>query len=131
MKFWASVRLEVRRGEFLKNGPDAYGARTKVKVVKNKVAPPFKTSEFDMIFGRGISKSGDVLDLAVLHELVTKSGTYYNYKETRLGQGRDNAKQFLEDNAEVFGEIDTILRAKLGMNRNLAPTALVTTRLDV
>ncbi|MES1228375.1 MAG: recombinase RecA, partial [Armatimonadota bacterium] len=92
LKFWASVRLEVRRGEFLKNGPDAYGARTKVKVVKNKVAPPFKQAEFDMIFGRGISRAGDVLDLAVLNEFVTKSGTYYNYKETRLGQGRDNAK---------------------------------------
>ncbi len=113
LKFWASCRLEVRRGEFLKNGTDAYGARTKVKVVKNKVAPPFKNAEFDMIFGRGISKSGDVLDLAVEHDLITKAGTYYNYGETRLGQGRDNARQFLDDNQEVFAELDQKLRALL------------------
>lgn len=130
LKFWASVRLEVRRGEFLKNGPDAFGARTKVKVVKNKVAPPFKTAEFDMIFGRGISKSGDVLDLAVAHDLVSKAGTYYNYRETRLGQGRENARQFLDENSEVFAEIDGLLRAKLGLVKSAA-TAVVATRMDV
>lgn len=129
LKFWASVRLEVRRGEFLKNGPDAYGARTKVKVVKNKVAPPFKQAEFDMIFGRGISKAGDVLDLAVLNEFVSKAGTYYNYKETRLGQGRDNARQFLEDNPEILMELDSMIRAKYGLVKEA--TAVVSTRLDV
>jgi len=113
LKFWASCRLEVRRGEFLKNGTDAYGARTKVKVVKNKVAPPFKNAEFDMIFGKGISRSGDVLDLATEHGLVTKAGTYYNYGEIRLGQGRDNARQFLDDNPEIFGELDQKLRTIL------------------
>lgn len=105
LKFWASVRLEVRRGELLKNGTEAYGARTKVKVVKNKVAPPFKQAEFDMIFGKGISATGDLLDLAVEHSIVTKAGTYYNYGDTRLGQGRDNAKNFLEENPETFEEM--------------------------
>lgn len=113
LKFWASVRLEVRRGEMLKNGPDAYGARTKVKVVKNKVAPPFKNAEFDMIFGKGISKAGDVLDLAVEHSIVSKAGTYYNFKETRLGQGRDNAREFLETNPEVLVEVEGLVRGKL------------------
>lgn len=131
LKFWASVRLEVRRGEFLKNGPDAYGARTKVKVVKNKVAPPFKQAEFDMIFGRGISKAGDVLDLAVQNEFVSKAGTYYNYKETRLGQGRDNARQFLEDNQEILMELDSMIRVKYGLVKDTSGAALVATRLDV
>ncbi|MBS1709068.1 MAG: recombinase RecA [Armatimonadetes bacterium] len=115
LKFWASTRLEVRRGEFLKNGPDAYGARTKVKVVKNKVAPPFKNAEFDMIFGQGVNRAGDVLDLAVEHNLVGKAGTYYNYGETRLGQGRDNARLFLEDHPELLDEIDGLVRQKLGV----------------
>ena len=111
LKFWASVRLEVRRGELLKNGTDAYGARTKVKVVKNKVAPPFKSAEFDMIFGRGISASGDLLDLGVLHDIVSKAGTYYNFSDTRLGQGRDNAKTFLDQNPEVFAELEKAVKA--------------------
>ena len=113
LKFWASVRLEVRRGELLKNGTEAYGARTKVKVVKNKVAPPFRHAEFDMIFGKGISKSGDLLDLAVEHNLVGKAGTYYNYGDVRLGQGRDNARTYLEENPEVFAELETAVRALL------------------
>lgn len=113
LKFWSSVRLEVRRGEMLKNGPDAYGARTKVKVVKNKVAPPFKNAEFDIIFGKGISKAGDVLDLAVEHTIISKAGTYYNYKETRLGQGRDNAREFLETNPEILSEIESQVREKV------------------
>lgn len=112
LKFWASCRLEVRRGEFLKNGTEAYGARTKVKVVKNKVAPPFRNAEFDIIFGKGISRSGDILDLAVLHEFVSRAGTYYNYGETRLGQGRDNSRTFLEENPELLEELDAKIRAK-------------------
>ncbi len=111
LKFWASVRMEVRKGEAIKIGTDQIGSRTKVKIVKNKVAPPFKNAEFDMVFGKGISKSGDLLDNAVLRNVVTKSGTFYNYNDTRLGQGRDNAKAFLESNPAVFQEIDTKVRA--------------------
>ncbi len=110
LKFWASVRLEVRRGELLKDGADTFGARTKVKVVKNKTAPPFKQAEFDMIFGKGISRPGEILDIAVEKSIVSKAGTYYNYGDTRLGQGRDNAKGFLEANPEVMAEIDAKLR---------------------
>lgn len=116
LKFWASVRLEVRRGELLKNGTDSYGARTKIKVVKNKVAPPFKQAEFDMVFGHGISREADVLDLCVEHNIVTRSGTYYNYGEIRLGQGRENAKTFLAENPDVFSELDTKLRDMMGLN---------------
>lgn len=115
LKFWASVRLEVRRGEFIKNGTESTGARTKVKVVKNKVAPPFRNAEFDVVFGKGISKTGDLLDLAVEHNMVGKAGTYYNYGETRLGQGRENAKQFLEDHPELFNELDVKMRTHLGL----------------
>ncbi|ARU42144.1 recombinase RecA [Armatimonadetes bacterium Uphvl-Ar1] len=115
LKFWASCRLEVRRGEFLKNGTEAFGARTKVKVVKNKVAPPFRQAEFDIIFGKGISTSGDILDLAVQNEIVNRAGTYYNYGETRLGQGRDNAKNFLEENPTLMTEIDQKVRGHLGL----------------
>jgi recombination protein RecA len=125
LKFWASVRLEVRRGELLKNGTDAYGARTKVKVVKNKVAPPFKQAEFDMIFGKGISASGDLLDLAVENDIVSKAGTYYNYKDTRLGQGRDNAKTFLDDNPEVFAELDQAVRAVIAPPKTDVDPAIV------
>ncbi|MCW5939942.1 MAG: recombinase RecA [Fimbriimonadaceae bacterium] len=125
LKFWASVRLEVRRGEFLKSGPDAFGARTKVKVVKNKVAPPFKQAEFDIIFGSGISKAGDLLDLAVDGNLVSKAGTYYNYGETRLGQGRENARQFLDEHPELIEELDSKLRAKLLTLRTTAETPAV------
>ncbi len=110
LKFWASVRLEVRKGDAIKIGTEQTGTRTKVKVVKNKVAPPFRTAEFDVIFGKGISKSGDVLDLAVLRGLITRSGTYFNYGETRLGQGRDNARNFLDDHKEMFEELDKKIR---------------------
>lgn len=113
LKFWSSVRLEVRKGDAIKSGPDQIGARTKVKVVKNKVAPPFRTAEFDMIFGKGISASGDLLDIATEKGMITRSGTYYNYGETRLGQGRDNARTFLDEHPGVFKEIDTKLRDQL------------------
>lgn len=111
LKFWASVRLEVRRGDAIKVGTDQIGARTKVKIVKNKVAPPFKNCEFDMIFGKGISRSGDLLDIAVLQGLVTKAGTYFNYGDTRLGQGRDNARNFLDENPAIFNELDGKVRS--------------------
>ncbi|MBC8065038.1 MAG: recombinase RecA [Chlorobia bacterium] len=125
LKFWASVRLEVRKGDAIKNGPDQIGARTKVKVVKNKVAPPFKTAEFDMIFGKGISKSGDLLDIGTEKGIITRSGTYFNYSETRLGQGRDNARTFLDEHPEVFKEIDDKLRAQLQADRPSAPAVAV------
>lgn len=117
LKFWASVRLEVRRAETLKDGNEAVGARTKVKVVKNKVAPPFKACEFDIIFGEGISRAGDVLDVASSLDVVTRSGTYYNYGDLRLGQGRDNAKRFLQDNPQLLDEIDARVRELLAERR--------------
>ncbi len=110
LKFWASIRLEVRKGDAIKIGTEQTGVRTKVKVVKNKVAPPFKTAEFDIIFGRGISRAGDILDLAALRGIITRSGTYYNYGELRLGQGRDNARSFLESNQAVLTELDSKVR---------------------
>jgi recombination protein RecA len=110
LKFWASIRLEVRKGDAIKIGTEQTGVRTKVKVVKNKVAPPFRTAEFDIIFGRGISRAGDVLDLAALRGIVGRSGTYYNYGEQRLGQGRDNARTYLENNPTVFAELDAKVR---------------------
>ncbi len=123
LKFWASVRLEVRRGDAIKVGTEQTGSRTKVKIVKNKVAPPFKNVEFDMIFGKGISRSGDLLDIAVMQNLVTKAGTYFNYGDIRLGQGRDNARNYLEENPAIFQEIDEKVRAALKASRAPAPAA--------
>jgi recombination protein RecA len=117
LKFWASVRLEVRRGDALKNGTEQIGARTKVKVVKNKVAPPFRSVEFDLIFGKGISKAGDLLDIAATQGIIGRAGTYFNYGEVRLGQGRDNARTFLEQNSEVFAEIDAKVREKFRLEK--------------
>jgi recombination protein RecA len=120
LKFWASIRMEVRKAEAIKNGTEQTGARTKVKVVKNKVAPPFRTAEFDMIFGKGISKAGDLLDIGVARNLIGKSGTYFNYGDVRLGQGRDNARNFLEQNPTVFEEIDTKIRDQIKAERATA-----------
>jgi recombination protein RecA len=111
LKFWASVRLDVRRTETVKSGSDAIGARTKVKIVKNKVAPPFRQAEFDILFGRGISKAGGLLDLGVDMGIITKSGAYFSYNELRLGQGRENARIFLEDNPQLMSEIETRIRS--------------------
>ena len=105
LKFYASVRLDIRRIETLKKGTDMIGSRTRVKVVKNKVAPPFKTAEFDIMYGAGISNTGCVLDIATDMDIIKKSGSWYSYGEDRIGQGRDNAKDFLEKNPEVFAEI--------------------------
>ncbi len=110
LKFWASVRLEVRRGDAIKVGTEQTGTRTKVKVVKNKVAPPFKSAEFDVIYGKGISRAGDLLDIAAARGIISRAGTYFNYGETRLGQGRDNARNFLEEHPELFTELDTKVR---------------------
>ncbi len=113
LKFYASVRLDVRRIETLKVGGEAVGSRTKVKVVKNKVAPPFRTAEFDMLYGEGISREGSILDQAVNRKIMTKSGAWFNYGEMRIAQGRDNARQFLKDNPELCDEIEGKIRAQV------------------
>ena len=110
LKFYASVRLEVRRGESIKQGGDVIGSHTKVKVVKNKVAPPFKTAEFDIMFGTGISGEGDVLDLAADCDIINKSGAWYAYNGNKIGQGRENAKQYLKEHPEVLEEVDRKVR---------------------
>jgi recombination protein RecA len=115
LKFYSSVRLDIRRIGALKDSDKVIGNRTRVKVVKNKVAPPFKDCEFDIIYGKGISKSGDILDLGVTHDIITKSGTWFSYKETRMGQGRENSKSFLEANPDVYNEIEIELRKKLDL----------------
>jgi recombination protein RecA len=115
LKFYSSVRLDIRRIGALKDGDSIIGNRTRVKVVKNKVAPPFRDCEFDIIYGHGISKVGDLLDLAVIHELIAKSGTWFSYNETRIGQGRANSRIFLLENPVMCNEIETRLREKLGL----------------
>ncbi len=111
LKFYASVRIEVRKGEALKKGTDQYGSRTKCKVVKNKVAPPFKTAEFDMLFGKGISHTGEILDLAVALDIIEKSGAWFAYDNNRIGQGRENAKAWLDENPDVAKLIEEKIRA--------------------
>ena len=113
LKYYASVRLDVRRTETLKAGSEAIGAHTRVKVVKNKVAPPFKEAEFDIMYGEGISKEGELLDLAVKLDIVQKSGAWFSYKEERLGQGRDNVKELFKGNPELTAEIEARVRANL------------------
>jgi len=114
LKFYSSQRLDIRRIETLKEGTEAVGNRVRVKVVKNKVAPPFKQAEFDIEYGQGISKEGGVLDLALEHDLVEKSGSFFSYGETRLGQGRNNVKEFLRDNPEMRDELEAKVYEKLG-----------------
>lgn len=113
LKFYASVRLDVRRGEQLKNGSEVIGNRTKIKVVKNKVAPPFRFCEVDLLYGYGISKEGSLLDLAVEREIIQKSGSWFSYKEIRIGQGRDNARKYLQENPESAKEIEAAIRASI------------------
>ncbi len=113
LKFYSSVRLDIRRIETLKQGQDAIGNRTRVKVVKNKVAPPFKQAEFDIIYGEGISKEGSILDMGAEYDIINKSGAWYSYKEIRIGQGRENARQYLKANPETAKEIEALVRAKL------------------
>ncbi len=122
LKFYASIRLDVRKIDTLKNGNEAYGNRTRIKVVKNKVAPPFKSAEFDIIYGEGISKEGSILDMAVARKIVQKTGAWYSYGDLRIGQGRDNARTFLKDNKELCAEIEAKIRAELA-NIQLAQSA--------
>jgi recombination protein RecA len=115
LKFYASVRLDIRRIGAIKNGDEVVGNQTRVKVVKNKVAPPFKTVEFDIMYGAGVSKTGELLDLGVKAGLVEKSGTWFSYGDTRIGQGRENAKAFLKDNPEIAAAIEKAIRANAGL----------------
>ena len=115
LKFYASVRLDVRRTETLKASGNMIGNRVKVKVVKNKVAPPFKEALFDIMFGKGISTSGDILDLAVEQNIINKSGAWFAYGAEKIGQGRDNAKQYLEDHPDIMAEIEEKVRGAYGL----------------
>ena len=116
LKFYSSVRIDIRRIGAVKEGEVVTGNRTKVKIVKNKVAAPFRDAEFDILYGEGISREGDVLDLAVLHNIVDKSGAWYSFSGERIGQGRENVRNYLKENKDVFGRIDSELRKKLGLN---------------
>ncbi len=122
LKFYASMRLDIRKVSTIKSGQDVIGMRTRVKVVKNKVAPPFRETEFDIIFGEGISREGDILDLAAEQGIVEKSGAWYSYKGERIGQGRDNTKLYLKENAEVMARIEAEVREKFGL-KTAAPEA--------
>jgi recombination protein RecA len=115
LKFYSSMRIDIRRIGAVKEGDVVVGSRTKIKVVKNKVAAPFRDAEFDILYGEGISREGDGLDLAVLHNIVDKSGAWYSFQGERIGQGRENVRNFLKENREVFGRIDAEVRKKLGI----------------
>ena len=111
LKFYSSVRVEIRRSEAIKNGTEIVGNKVNIKVVKNKIAPPFKEAEFDIVFGQGISREGDILDLAANTDVVNKSGAWYAYNGEKIGQGRENAKKFLKENPEICQEIEAKVRA--------------------
>jgi recombination protein RecA len=117
LKFYSSIRVDIRKSTAIKEGETAIGNRTKVKIVKNKLAPPFREAEFDLIFGEGISRVGDILDLGVEKKLIEKSGSWFSYQGERLGQGRENAKQFLSSNVDVLRQIEDRLREQLGLPR--------------
>jgi recombination protein RecA len=124
LKFYASVRLEVRRGEAIKQGNDVVGHRTKIKVVKNKVAPPFKQAEVDIMFGEGISREGSMIDIATEIDVIQKSGAWYSYNDERLGQGRENAKQFLKEHPELAEEIERKIREAFQLGSPVPVTAV-------
>jgi recombination protein RecA len=123
LKFYASVRLEVRRAEQIKQGNDMVGNKTKIKVVKNKVAPPFKTADVDIMYGEGISREGEIIDMASELDIVQKSGSWYSYKDERLGQGRENAKQFLKENPHIAEEIAQEIRKRYGIESSSVSSA--------
>jgi len=124
LKFYSSVRVDIRRIAAIKDGDLVTGSRTRVKVVKNKVAAPFREAEFDILYGEGISREGDLLDLAVNSNLLEKSGSWFSYKGERIGQGRENARQFLKDNKDTMGKLDAEVRKALGLAHTAAPTAV-------
>jgi recombination protein RecA len=125
LKFYSSIRLDIRRIAAIKDGETVTGNRTKIKVVKNKVAPPFREAEFDIIYGEGVSREGDLLDLGAAHNVIEKSGSWFSYKGERIGQGRENARQFLKDNPDIRGRIDTELRKALGLTKSVEAEAPV------
>jgi recombination protein RecA len=126
LKFYSSVRVDIRRIAAIKEGDQVVGSRTKIKVVKNKTAAPFREAEFDIMYGEGISREGDLIDLGVIKNLVEKSGAWFSYKNERIGQGRENAKQFLKENTDVAAKLETELRKELGLKSTVpeppAPT---------
>lgn len=119
LKFYSSIRLDVRRIETLKQNGEIVGNRTRIKVVKNKIAPPFKEAEFDIMFGKGISREGDILDLAAEADIINKSGAWYAYKTNKIGQGRENAKQFLAENPEIMSEVENLVREKYNIKPSM------------
>ncbi|MPY89935.1 MAG: recombinase RecA [Luteitalea sp.] len=123
LKFYSSVRLDIRRIGAIKDGDSVVGGRTRVKVVKNKVAPPFREAEFDILYGLGISREGDLLDLGVNRKIIDKSGTWFSFSGERLGQGRENAKQFLRDNPEIFQQLEDRVRRELGLTQGTEAVA--------
>jgi recombination protein RecA len=131
LKFYASVRLDVRRIETLKDGQDAVGNRTRVKVVKNKVAPPFRTAEFDIVYGGGISREGSLIDMGVEHGIIRKSGAWYTYDGDQLGQGKENARNFLRDNPDLADEIEKRIKEKLGIIPTVEGAALAPVPVDI
>lgn len=130
LKFYASVRMDIRRIDSIKQGDEIIGNRTRIKVIKNKVAPPFRQAEFDIMYNGGISKEGNVLDVGVKEEIVQKSGAWFSYKDIRLGQGRENAKQYLKENPAVLNEIDEIIRNKHGLPVANSKTEVVASKDD-
>jgi recombination protein RecA len=124
LKFYSSVRIDIRRIAAIKDGDVVTGSRTRVKVVKNKVAAPFREAEFDILYGEGISREGDLLDLASNNNIVEKSGSWYSYKNERIGQGRENARQFLKDNKDILAKLDMEVRKKLGLVATPEPAAV-------
>ena len=119
LKFYASIRLDVRRIETLKDGNEAVGNRTRVKVVKNKMAPPFKQAEFDIVYGQGISREGSLIDVGVEQAIIKKSGAWYTYETDQLGQGKENVRSFLRDNPDLANEIEKRIKEKLGVGARL------------
>ena len=121
LKFYSSMRIDIRRIGAVKEGDVVVGSRTKVKIVKNKVAAPFRDAEFDILYGEGISREGDALDLAVTHGIVDKSGAWYSFQGERIGQGRENVRGFLKENKDVFARVDSELRKKMGIGAAAVP----------
>jgi recombination protein RecA len=117
LKFYSSIRIDLRKIDTIKKGTDIVGNRVRARVVKNKVAPPFRNAEFDIMYGEGISKEGDLLDLGVVYEVVKKSGAWYMYKEDQLGQGRENAKAFLLEHADISSKIENVIRESAGLKQ--------------
>jgi recombination protein RecA len=121
LKFYASVRLDIRRIGSIKKGDEVIGSETRVKVVKNKVAPPFRQADFDILYGEGISREGEMIDLGVLHKVIEKSGAWYSYGTDRIGQGKDNVREFLKEHRDMSAEIEAKIRANAGVNEADAP----------